>query len=226
MARGAALPGHYAIVPPGADPATAFGYLFNQLQQKHGMPGGKVQVSVVSKTPGQGGTSFMVAGDFDSAQGGPQKIVALMFCAPSRIMGTQWTCTMSAVTAPKPLFDGESATLFAMSRSLSQNGQVLQKQGDDASAAIARYGESVRATTKAKGDAFDEYMKSIDRTHDAEDKNNMGFALTMRDQAVVENIPSGYHGTISSNSASALVDADPQNWKIVPNNELIKGRDY
>ena len=226
LESGRPLPGHYAAAPLGMDPAQVFGTLYNQWRQKFNMPQGQVNVKVVKQQPDAGGTGFTLAGDFEDPQTGKQQIVAVMHASSVNPRLGGWSCMMTTVTAPRELFSKECRTLFAMTNSLKQNGQVIQQQGDEASIAIRNYGESVRKATQAKSDAFDDYMKSIGQMHDGQDKQSSAFQDLQLDQAVVENTATGEHKRFYNDDAYNLVQANPDKYQIVPGSQYIKGKDY
>ncbi len=226
LSSGQGLPGNYAAAPSNAGPSDTFNLLYNQLRQKHGLPTGQAHVTVAKTEHTQLGTEYVMSGDFQDPQTGPQKIIVRMSAGPVNPRTGGWGCMMSSVTAPATIFADERPTLLAMVNSLSQNDSVIRGEGNAASDRIRAYGERVRANTTAKQKAFDQYMSGIDAMHDNQAAHSAAFQDFLLDQSVVEHTPSGLHARLYNDDANALVQSNPDKFQIVPGSQYIKGRDY
>jgi len=202
----------------------AFGYLYNQFRQKHGMVPGQVQVSVAKQGPTDMGQEFILAGTFKNQRGSQRIIAALTVGNPGRF-GTRMAI-ITAVTAPDQLFAGERATLLAMTNSLNQDSGVIGGEARDESGRIIQYGEAVRGRAKASSDAFQDYMNSIDTMHDNVDKHSAAFSDFLLDQSVVGNTDTGAHKRFYNDEANLLVGSNPDKFQIVPGSQYIKNQDY
>ena len=67
--------------------------------------------------------------------------------------------------------------------------------------------------------AFDAHMDNLDRSS----KINQDYIL---DRTVVRDNENAERGTLSNSYADSLVRGNPDRFQIVPNQDLIKGKDY
>jgi hypothetical protein len=73
---------------------------------------------------------------------------------------------------------------------------------------------------------FESAMANARASRDAMDKSTAGFIHYINGTSVLQHNPSGLRGTLDANLASALEQADPQHFSVVPLKEYIKGVDY
>ena len=151
-----------------------------------------------------------------------------------------WAMTVSATNVPVPLAEEEASTMTAVIASYHQNNSVIagesradmdriRAQGE----ANKRQADAINARREANTAAYDSHMKDIDRNSDAFnqhmddiDRSSKAFQDYVLDRSVVVDNDYNERGTLSNGYADSLVKANPDRFQIVPNQNMIKGRDY
>jgi hypothetical protein len=141
---------------------------------------------------------------------------------------------------PEKVADAENDTLLAVIRSFQQNEQMMAqlRQGAmnrvqaDAARANAQ-SEALNARREASNAAFDSHMNdlnaqssSFDNHMDSIDRSSKMNQDYILDRSVVRDTGNGDRGTVNNNYADSLVRGNPERFQMVPNQDLIKGRDY
>jgi hypothetical protein len=131
-------------------------------------------------------------------------------------------------------------TIKAMVASYSTNAAVvgaeqraaMNRVQADAAAAAAQ-GRALDTRREASNSSFDSHMKSLDRSNadfnshaDDLDRSSKVFQDYQLDRSVVRDNDYAERGTISSGYADALVKANPDRFRIIQNQDLIRGQDY
>jgi hypothetical protein len=141
---------------------------------------------------------------------------------------------------PERFADAENETLLAVIRSYRQNEAMMAqlRQGAmnrvqaDAARASAQ-SAALNARREASNAAFDQHMNNLNaqsssfNNHlddiDRSSKMNQDYIL---DRTVVRDNENAERGTVSNSYADSLVRGNPDRFQIVPNQDLIKGKDY
>jgi hypothetical protein len=127
---------------------------------------------------------------------------------------------------PERYADEENATMLAVIRSYRQNEPMMAqlRQGAmnrvqaDAARANAQ-SAAINERREANTAAFNQHMDNLDRSS----KITQDYIL---DRSVVRDNEAGERGTLSNSYADSLVRSNPERFQIVPNQDLIKGKDY
>jgi hypothetical protein len=141
---------------------------------------------------------------------------------------------------PDRIAGEENATMQAVMNSYHTNGQVVaqEQQGalDRVHADVARaqaQSAAIDARREASTAAYNQQMRNTDARNSAVDSQteNIDRASKMNqdyilDRSVVRDTESGDRGTVSNGYADSLVRSNPDRYQIVPNQEMIKGRDF
>jgi hypothetical protein len=98
-----------------------------------------------------------------------------------------------------------------------QQGAMNRVQADATRA--AQQSAAINARREASTAAFNAHMDSIDRSS----KITQDYIL---DRSVVRDSTTGDRGTVSNGYADSLVRANPDRFQVVPNQNLIAGKDY
>jgi hypothetical protein len=78
---------------------------------------------------------------------------------------------------------------------------------------------AINERREANTAAFNQHMDNLDRSS----KITQDYIL---DRSVVRDNEAGERGTLSNSYADSLVRSNPDRFQIVPNQDLIKGKDY
>ena len=159
--------------------------------------------------------------------------------------GSTWSLSVSGSNAPKPFFDQEAVTIQAIVASAGQNGQVMAQEQQGVLNQIAATGAASRAAgaaidsrREASAAAYDSHMKAIDQNAAAFDAHMDGIDRQSKmtqdyilDRSVVHDndymdVGGKETGTVSNGYADSLVKGNPDRFQIVPNQDMVRGRDY
>jgi hypothetical protein len=69
-------------------------------------------------------------------------------------------------------------------------------------------------------------MSHAQAVQDGIDRSTAGFTRYLNDTTVLEHGPSGARATVDYNFADAIVQSDPQNFRVVPVSEYRRGGEY
>ena len=142
-----------------------------------------------------------------------------------------WTLTMNLVHAPADRADIDLPILWAMMTSvrldtakLSAASMVMSQAMFEQTSKIMN--DRYQANMTSMREKFEHSMAQARNTQDAIDRAAAGTVNFALDRNVVQYNGDGSHGTMSSDWASVLTRADPQNFSIVPMSQYVKGVDY
>lgn len=141
---------------------------------------------------------------------------------------------------PERLAERENATLMAVIHSYQPNSQVMGQlqrgamnrvQADAARA--AQQSAAINARREASTAAFNQHMSNLDaqsqafNSHmDSIDRSSKITQDYILDRSVVRDTANGDRATVSNGYADSLVRANPDRFQVVPNQNLIAGKDY
>jgi hypothetical protein len=216
----------------GPDLFENFVNISNQYRRKNGLQPGTYTVTSRTNVPGNA-IQVMFKVDLNDGVGPRRGSVRLGLWGPRAM-------SVDGSNIPERFADEENATLLAVIRSYQQNQQMMaqlrqgamnrvQADAARASAQSAALNERREANTAAfnqhmgnidaQNSAFDSHMDNIDRSS----KMNQDYIL---DRSVVRDNENSERGTVSNSYADSLVRSNPDRFQIVPNQDLIKGKDY
>ncbi len=162
--------------------------------------------------------------DFNDGAG-PRKGSARIGVLATRGAPT-WAMTVSMTNIPVQYFDAENATMLAVIKSYSQNAQVIGREGAADLARIHQQAlanqaqaDAINQRRESNAQAFDTHMANLDW----QSKVTQDYIL---DRSVVKATDFDGTATVSNKFADSLVKANPNKFEIVPNAQLIQGRDY
>ena len=214
------------------DPFAVYVNAYNMIRRRNGLQPGTYNVISRTNLPDRA-IQVIYDVDFHDNVGSRKGSARVGLLGPNAI-------AVSASNIPAPLAERENATLMAVIRSYRQVNAVIAREGR---ADLARIqGDADRAAIQARAinqrreagvAAFDQHMNSIDRSNANFDHHmddiDRGSKITqdyILDRSVVRDSELAERGTVSNNYADSLVRANPGRFQIVPNQDLLKGRDY
>ena len=216
----------------GPDLFENFVNIANQYRRKNGMQPGTYTVTSKTNVPGNA-IQVMYNVDLNDGVGLRKGSVRLGLWGPQAM-------SVDASNIPARFADEENATLLAVIRSYQQNEPMMaqQRQGAmnrvqaDAARANAQ-AAALNARREASNAAFDQHMGALNaqsssfNSHmddiDRSSKINQDYIL---DRTVVRDNENAERGTVSNSYADSLVRGNPDRFQIVPNQDLIKGKDF
>lgn len=213
------LGGVYQGLPPqGPDLFANFVNVSNQYRRNNGLE--PATYSAINKTnlPGQAVQATFTV-DFHDGVGPRRGSVRVGWWGPRAM-------SVDGSNIPERYADEEKATLLAVIRSYRQNESMMAqlRQGAmnrvqaDAARANAQ-SAAINERREANTAAFNQHMDNLDRSS----KITQDYIL---DRSVVRDNEAGERGTLSNSYADSLVRSNPDRFQIVPNQDLIKGKDY
>jgi hypothetical protein len=222
----------YQGVPMGPDLFTNFVNISNQFRGQHGLPPGTYTgISKTNLSPQAVQVTFRV--DFNDGVGPRRGSVRLDSWGPRAM-------AVNGSNIPEKLADEENPTMNAVIASFHQNEQVMAqlRQGamdrvqNDISRARAQ-NDAINARREAGNTAFNQHMSNLDAQSSANDAHNdnidrssKAFQDYVLDRSVVRDTENGERGTVTNSYADSLVRGNPDRFQLVPNQDLIKGKDY
>jgi hypothetical protein len=209
---------YQGLPPQGPDLFANFVNATNQYRRNHGIPAAtytavnKTNLSARAVT-----ATFMV--DLNDGVGPRKGSVRVDSWGPTAF-------SINGSNIPVRFADEEAATMSAVIQSFQQNAQMmgqLQQGALDRVHADAARANAQSAAIDARREAgtasFNQHMDNLDRAS----KINQDYIL---DRSVVRDSENAERGTVSNSYADSLVRSNPERYQIVPNNDLIKGKDY
>jgi predicted GNAT family acetyltransferase len=154
--------------------------------------------------------------------------------------GATWALGFSMSNIPQKYAGTEAATLKAVVASYRRNEKVISAENAGVMERIRQQGianehqtEVINSNREANKQAFEGHMQTL-RKNDADNDEHMGnidwqSKITqdyILDRSVVKDTELDGTATVGNRFADALVKANPYKFEIVPNSELIRGRDY
>jgi hypothetical protein len=218
----------------GPDLWTNFVNINNQIRRSKGLPQATYTLISQTKVPGQM-PSVQVQYKADLVDGfGPRTGGVRLVSWGARAM------QIYGSNMPDRVAKEEAATMQAIFNSYHTNDQVVarEQQGAldrvhaDAARAQAQ-SAAIDARRESSFAAYNQHISNLDAQFSANDAHmdNIDRASKMNqdyilDRSVVTDNENGDRGTVSNNYADSLVRGNPNRYQIVPNQDLIKGRDY
>lgn len=217
----------------GPDPFTNFVNISNRFRGQHGLPPGTYHVINTARlSPRAIEVTYRV--DFNDGIGPRRGSVELEFWGPGAM-------AVNGSNIPERYADAENATMNAVIASFRQNGQIMSRlrqgamtrvQNDIKRAKIQN--EMINARRRAGTAAYNQHISDLDAqdraidAHDNEiDRSSKVFQDYILDRSVVRDTQNGNTDkTVADDYADSLVRNNPNRFQIVPNQDLIEGKDY
>jgi hypothetical protein len=140
--------------------------------------------------------------------------------------GSTWSMRFTISTLPQALGVSENPTLGAILSSYRLNEGVITGQYQQQIANIKKVGEAAKqqaadadARRQASSAAFNAHMDNIDRMSKA-------FQNVQFNRTEIQDNDGPARGAIDSNTAAALIKADPNRYEEVPTAGFLKGWDF
>jgi hypothetical protein len=222
----------YQGFPMGPDLFTNFVNISTQFRSQHGLPPGTyTAINKTNLSPQAVQVTFHV--DFNDGIGPRRGSVRLDSWGPRAM-------AVNGSNIPERFADEENPTMNAVIASFRQNEQMMAqlRQGamNRVQNDIARgraQNDAINARREASNAAFDQHMSQLDAQSSANDAHNDNidrsskvFQDYMLDRSVVRDSENGERGTVTNSYADSLVRGNPDRFQLVPNQDLIKGKDY
>jgi hypothetical protein len=237
--------GPKVVCPLSANLFSDYVCVFNQSRRNNGKAQGTF--NFVSSTPQPAGaqgvgqpmvTSFTV--DFHDGAGLRNGSVYVSLMAPFNPRAQTWAMLASMSNIPQKYGSAVDPTLKAVVESYTQNASVIASEGASDLNRIHQQGLANQAQTDAINNrreagtkAYDSHMQALkqnDAVNDAhngeidwQSKINQDYIL---DRSVIRNSDDSAHALVSNDLADALIKSNPNQVEIVPNQQLIRGRDF
>jgi hypothetical protein len=222
----------YQGVPVSPDLFSSFVNISNQWRGQHGLPQGTYSViNRKSLSPQAVQVTFHV--DFHDDIGPRRGSVRLDSWGPRAM-------AVNGSNIPERFADEENPTMNAVIASFHQNeqmmGQLRQGAMNRVQGDIERskaQNDAINARREASNAAFNQHMSNLDAQSSANDAHNdnidrssKSFQDYVLDRSVVRDTENGERGTVTNSYADSLVRGNPDRFQLVPNQDLIKGKDY
>jgi hypothetical protein len=140
--------------------------------------------------------------------------------------GSTWSMRFTISSLPVGLVPGENPTLGAILSSYKLNERVITGQYQQQIVNIEKVGAAAKqqaadadARRQASSAAFNAHMDNIDRMSKA-------FQNVQFDRTEIQDNNGPARGAIDSNTAAALIKADPNRYEEVPTASFLKGWDF
>ena len=222
----------YQGFPMGPDLFTNFVNISNQFRGQHGLPPGTYTgINKTNLSPQALQATFHV--DFSDGVGPRRGSVRLDSWGPRAM-------AVNGSNIPERFADEENTTMNAVIASFRQNEQMMAqlRQGamNRVQNDIARgraQNDAINARREASNAAFNQHMSNLDAQSSANDAHNDNIDRSSKvfqdyvlDRSVVHDTENGERGTVTNSYADSLVRGNPDRFQLVPNQDLIKGKDY
>ena len=216
----------------GPDPFTNFVNISNQFRGQHGLPQGTYTgINKTNLSPQAVQVAFHV--DFNDGVGPRRGSVRLDSWGPRAM-------AVNGSNIPERFADEENPTMNAVIASFRQNEQMMAqlRQGamNRVQNDIARgraQNDAINARREASNAAFNQHMNNLDAQSSANaahndniDRSSKVFQDYVLDRSVVRDTENGERGTVTNSYADSLVRGNPDRFQLVPDQDLIKGKDY
>jgi hypothetical protein len=218
--------------------------VFNQTRRNNGKPQGTFNfVGQTQQGGGNQGVGPVVARftvDFNDGMGVRNGSAYISLMAPPNPRAATWAMFTSMSNIPQKYGTAADPTLKAVVESYTQDAAVVGREGAADLNRIHQQGLANQAQTDAinqrrenSANAFEAHRQQLNRNdavnddHNAEidwqSKINQDYIL---DRSVIRDSPETFHALAGNDLADALVKSNPTTLEYVPNQELIRGRDY
>jgi hypothetical protein len=241
MQRGYKGRGPGLVASFNGDLFTAYTSIMNQMRQANGLSlvTYKLLQEQPVSAPGEGRVILAMM-ELDLHDGRGPRTGSVRLGSVYVAGAPTWALSVNGSQAPKTVATQDAPTIKAMVASYSPNAAVLGAEQRAAmsrvqadAAAAAAQGKALDARREASNSSFDAHMKAIDRSNagfnshmDEIDRSSKVFQDYQLDRSVVRDNDYSERGTVSSSYADSLVRANPDRFQIIPNQDLIKGKDY
>jgi hypothetical protein len=222
----------YQGFPMGPDLFTNFVNISNQFRGQHGLPPGTYTgINKTNLSAQAVQVTYRV--DFNDGIGPRRGSVRLDSWGPRAM-------AVNGSNIPEKFADEENPTMNAVIASFHQNEQMMAqlRQGamnrvqSDISRARAQ-NDAINERREASNAAFNQHMSNLDAQSSANeahndniDRSSKAFQYYLLDRSVVRDTENGERGTVTNSYADSLVRGNPDRFQLVPNQDLIKGKDY
>ena len=222
----------YQGFPMGPDLFTNFVNISNQFRGQHGLPPGTYTgINKTNLSAQAVQVTYRV--DFNDGIGPRRGSVRLDSWGPRAM-------AVNGSNIPEKFADEENPTMNAVVASFHQNEQMMAqlRQGamNRVQSDIARtraQNDAINERREASNAAFNQHMSNLDAQSSANeahndniDRSSKAFQDYVLDRSVVRDAESGERGTVTNSYADSLVRGNPDRFQLVPNQDLIKGKDY
>jgi hypothetical protein len=219
--------------------------VFNQTRRNNGKAQGAF--NFVSNVPqaglGQGVgqptvSTFTV--DFHDGAGPRSGSVYVCLMAPFNPRASSWAMMASMSNIPQKYGTSADPTLKAVVQSYSQDAAVIGREGAADLNRIHQQGVANQAQTdainnrrEASNQAYDSHMQALKQNDAVNDSHNGELDWQSKinqdyilDRSVIRDSGDTVHALVSNDLADALIKSNPTQVEVVPNQQLIRGRDY
>ena len=141
-------------------------------------------------------------------------------------VGNQYSLFVGQVNVPESIADQEWPTVMAAAKTYSQNQGVVQGQINQQISNQNSWFENQQSQHRAQVAQGDASTAAFNAHNDQIDRQSKTFQNLTLDQSVLEDSQENARGTITNNTADAYVKANPDRYRIVPQQDWIKGQDY
>ena len=237
--------GPKVVCPLNQDLFTDYVCAFNQTRRNNGKPQGNFNFAgyIPQQAGSRNGSHPMVARfnvDFNDGMGPRNGTVYLSLMAPPDPRAASWAIFASMSNIPQKYGSAVDPTLKAVVESYTQDAAVIGREGAADLNRIHQQGLANQAQTDAinqrrenSANAYEAHRQQLNQndavndSHDAEidwqSKINQDYIL---DRSVIRDSPETFHALAGNDLADLLVRSNPTTLEYVPNQELIRGRDY
>ena len=217
---------------------------FNQTRRNNGKPQGNFNfVGLTQQAGGNQGVAPVVARftvDFNDGMGLRNGSVYISLMSPPNPRAATWAIFASMSNIPEKYGTATDPTLKAVVESYTQDAAVVGREGAADLNRIHQQGLANQAQADAinqrrenSANAYEAHRQESNRNdavsddHNAEidwqSKINQDYIL---DRSTIRDSPETFHLHAGNDLADALVQSNPTKLEYVPNQELIRGRDY
>jgi hypothetical protein len=234
-------PGARIVYPMGGDLFQAFVSVFNQIRRNNGKSQGSFTLTnSTNLPPDTGGPAMQAIFNVDFHDGiGPRKGSARIGAIITR-GSPMWALTVSMTNIPEQYADAEQATMLAAIRSYSQDVNVIAREsaGDmerihQQALANQAQADAINSRREAGVKSFDNHMQTLRQNDAANDEHMANIDWQSKitqdyilDRSIVHDIQEDGTATTSNKFADFLVKQFPDRFEVLPNSQMIQGRDY
>jgi hypothetical protein len=137
-----------------------------------------------------------------------------------------WAMSISTSNIPVKYADSENALMQAVIGSCHQNGRVIGAENQAVLDHIKQVGVMTQHNVDSANQRREASTASFNQSMSNQDWSSKVTQNYILDRSVVTNTETGARGTVSNNFADALVKSNPNQFQVVPNQQMIQGRDY
>ncbi len=229
------------VYPMGGDLFQSFVSVFNQVRKNNGKAQGSFTLtSSKNLPPDSGGPAMQAIFTVDFHDGiGPRKGSARIGAMITR-GSPMWALSVSMTNIPVQYADSEQATMLAAIRSYSQDRNVIAREGASDLERIRQQGianqaqaDAINGRREASAKSIEDHMQTLKQNDAVNDEHMANIDWQSKitqdyilDRSIVHDLQEDGTATTSNRFADALVKANPNRFEILPNSQMIQGRDY